>query len=411
MSPRITAVKAFRIGSKKDYVEWVGLRPPQMPERAPSASIRRALAANTGRHICAYPIELEALLIQVTVDDGNVGWGEAHSPPVPRVSQALVEDLLGPLLIGQDPLAIEAQWDRLYHSMRLRGHSTGFMMEALAGVDLALWDLKGKILGQPIYKLLGGPYSWYNVSDTQEPPRVPCYASGLPGATIEERLHNAETLVKQGFSAIKLSIGRGSYEDDLCLVETVAEALAGRADLLVDAHGCYDVRTAIPAARRMEAAGVRWLEDPLPPEDLDAYASLCAAVDLAIANGETECTRWQFLEKLRRGAADIILPDICRAGGISEGRRIADVADLFGVPWCAHVSSSSWPHRLAALHLAVATPNFLICEWPNPLVPNPLALGQQDLVTCKDGYLYLPPGNGLGWEIDEEWLAAYVIQE
>jgi D-galactarolactone cycloisomerase len=408
MTTTIISVEALRIAGVRDYAEWVGLRPPQMPPRPGHAA--RALDANSGRHVCAYPAQPDTLLCKITADDGTVGWGEAHSPPVPRVSQALIEDLFAPLLVGQDPLAVEGLWDMLYHTMRLRGHSTGFMMEALAGVDLALWDLKGKLLGQPVYRLLGGPYAPYRPASADEPPRVPCYASGVPGATLEERRASAEEFIAMGFTAMKVSIGRGDLEEDLRLVEALAEAVAGRADLLVDAHGCYDARTVIPAARRMEAAGVRWLEDPLPPEELDAYAALCAAVDLPIASGETECNRWQFLEKLRRGASDIVLPDICRAGGISEGRRIADVADLFGVPWCAHVSISTWPHRLAALHLAVATPNFLICELPNPLRENPLAFplveGEPAYV---DGHLSLPPGPGLGMVVDEDALAEYVV--
>lgn len=403
MIDRIARVEALRIAARKDYVTSAGLRAPAMP----GARDARALNHNTGRHVCIYAAAVETLLVKITTEGGLIGWGEAHSPPVPRVSQALVEDLLAPQLVGRDPLAIQAHWDRLYHSMRLRGHNTGFMMEALAGVDIALWDLAGKLLGQPIYRLLGGPFG---ATDNGESPRIPCYASGIPGATLDERLEAAEAFIAQGFTAIKLSIGRGSLDEDLAGAEVVACAIAGRAHLTVDAHGCYDARTAVPAARRLEAAGVRWLEDPLPPEDLDGYATLCAALDMPIANGETECTRWQFHEKLRRGAADVILPDICRAGGISETHRIAMVADLFQVPWCAHVSTGSSVHLAASLHLAAATPNSLICEYPNPLSPNPLGdpLLQQPL-RYEAGHLLVPQGPGLGIAFDEEALAAHTI--
>jgi D-galactarolactone cycloisomerase len=409
MPDRIVRVEALRVATARDYVATAGLRAAVMPASVAAGaqgSDVNPLQANVGRHLCVYPTRAETLLVRIATAEGLVGWGEAHSPPTPRVSQALVEDLLAPQLLGQDPLAIEAHWDRLYHSMRLRGHNSGFMMEALAGIDIALWDLAGKALGQPIYRLLGGPFR----RSGDGSPRVPCYASGVPGNTLEERLEAANRHVANGFTTVKLSIGRGNLEQDLAQVETVAAALAGRAQLLVDAHGCYDARSVVSAAHRMQDAGVRWLEDPLPPEDVQGYGALCAAMELPIASGETECTRWQFYDKLSCRAADVILPDICRAGGISEGRKIAELADLFNVPWCAHVSIGSWVHLAAALHLAAATPNFLLCEYPNPLSPNPLgdALLKQP-VRYEAGFLTVPNGPGLGIAFDEEILASHLV--
>lgn len=403
MIERITSVEAIRIAGQRDYQATAGLRAPGLP-----AASALALDHNQGRHLCVYPARAETLLVKVTTASGIVGWGEAHSPPVPRVSQALIEDLFAPQLIGKDALAVEARWDELYASMRLRGHISGFMLEALAGVDIALWDIAGKALGRPIYTLLGGPFAAYG--DGSQPLRAPCYASGVPGNTLDERLAAAEAYIARGFTAMKLSIGRGSLADDLAQAQAVAERIRGRADLLVDAHGCYDARSVIPAAQALEAAGVRWLEDPLPPEDVAGYAALCAAVAMPIANGETECNRWQFHDKLARRAADVILPDICRAGGISEGRKIAQLADLYNTPWCAHVSIGSWVHLVAALHLAVATPNFLLCEYPNPLAPNPLG---DALMTAplryEAGHLVVPDGPGLGITFDEAALAAHCV--
>jgi len=479
MTERIARVEAIRVAGQRDYQATAGLRAPELP--APSAL---ALDHNQGRHLCVYPTRAETLLVKITTASGIVGWGEAHSPPAPRVSQALIEDLFAPQLIGKDALAIEARWDELYASMRLRGHISGFMLEARGGVDIALWDIAGKALGQPIYKLLGGPFAAYELpspherqlEDLPEPPaaqadrlrlpsrppaarnrdneaplaregglgnrrlravaagdsgepklphmppasspeergesnlRAPCYASGVPGSTLDERLAAAEAYIARGFTAMKLSIGRGSLADDLVQAQAVAERIHGRADLLVDAHGCYAARSAIPAAQAREAAGVRWLEDPLPPEDTAGYATLCAAVAMPIASGETECTRWQFHDKLARRAADVILPDICRAGGISEGRKIAWLADLYNTPWCAHASIGSWVHLAAALHLAVATPNFLLCEYPNPLAPNPLG---DDLLTAplryEAGHLVIPDGPGLGITFDEAALEAHRV--
>ncbi len=409
---KIARVESFRVVAQRDYEGSAGLRPatpatpatPTEPTAPTTPGSGRpgtlALRLNTGRHLCVYPARAEVLLVRIVTEDGLAGWGEAHSPPIPRVAQALIADLFAPLLLGRDPLATDAIWDALYASMRLRGYGTGVMLEALAGVDIALWDLAGKALGQPVYRLLGGPYRT----------RIPCYLSGIPGTTVEERVAGAREAVGRGFTAMKTSVGRGPLDEDLDGVEAIVEGVRGKADVLVDAHGVYDARSAVAAGRRLEQMGAGWLEDPLPPEDVEGYAALCAALDLPVASGETECTRWQFNEKLRRRASDVILPDVCRAGGITEGRKIALVADLYNVPWCVHASISTAVHLAAGLHLAAATPNFLLCEYPQSFRASPLAnaLLQTPLV-CEGGHIQLPDAPGLGIAFDEEALAAHAL--
>lgn len=392
---RIARVEAFVLVGEKDYVAGAGLRAAAPPERP-----RRALAEVGDLHICAYPPQAQTCLVRVTADDGTVGWGEAHAPLGPRATKAVVEDVLAPLLIGGDALAVEYHWERMYGSMRLRGHSTGFQLEAIAGVDIALWDLAGKLLGVPVYRLLGGPYRTV----------LSVYASGIPGATVAERVAQARAFVAAGFSAMKLSIGRGDIDGDLALVAAVAAAIRGEADLLIDAHGAYTADNALYVGRRLQELGVYWLEDPLAPEDVDGYVHLAAALDLAIAAGETECNRWQFEERLARCAVDIILPDICRAGGISEGRRIATVASLHGMKWAAHVSMGSSVHVAAAAHLAAASANFLIGEWSS--TPNPLGDG---LLTAPlrpaGGFLRVPTAPGLGISFDEDRLREHIADD
>jgi L-alanine-DL-glutamate epimerase-like enolase superfamily enzyme len=336
--------------------------------------------------------------VKVTADDGTVGWGEAHAPLGPAATKAVVEDVLAPLLRGRNPLSIERHWEYQYGSQRLRGHVTGYQMEAIAGVDIALWDLAGKLLHVPVYELLGGPFTT----------SLPAYASGVPGTTPNERAINAAGFVSDGYTAVKASIGRGDIESDLAGVEAIVEAVAGRADVLVDAHGAYATDVALTVGRRLEALGVAWLEDPLPPEDVLGYARLSAALDMPVAGGETECTRWQFHERLRAGAFDVILPDVCRAGGISEGRHIANVARLYNVRWAAHVSMGSSIHVAAAAHLAAASPNFLIFEFPS--TPNPIgdALLESSLHPV-DGVLHVPEGPGLGIAFDERRLAEHIV--
>lgn len=175
----------------------------------------------------------------------------------------------------------------------------------------------------------------------------------------------------------------------------------------VDAHGAYSAESALYVGKRLQDLGVYWLEDPLPPEDIAGYCHLTAALDLAIAAGETECTRWQFSERLSRRSVDVILPDVCRAGGITEGRHIATVASLHNTKWAAHVSMGTSVHVAAAAHLAAASANFLIFEFPSS--PNPIG---DVLLTAplrpEGGYLRVPDGPGLGITFGEDKLADHI---
>jgi L-alanine-DL-glutamate epimerase-like enolase superfamily enzyme len=391
---RIAAVEAFVIVGDKDYVGGAGLRPPADTE----PTHRRALAAVGDRHICVYPPQAQSCVVKITAEDGTVGWGEGHAPLGPRATVAVVQDVLAPLLLGEDPLAIEMLWERMYGSMRLRGHVAGYQLEAIAGVDIALWDLAGKLIGLPVYRLLGGPFTTM----------LPAYASGVPGKTIEERAASAERFIAAGYTAMKASIGRGDLDEDLAAVEALIETVRGRADVLVDAHGAYASHSALAVGRELQRMGVRWLEDPLPPEDVEGYVALSAALEMSVAAGETECTRWQFEERLSRKAVDVILPDICRAGGITEGRKIATVADVHNVRWAAHVSMGTSLHVAAAAHLAAASANFLIFEFSS--TPNPIG----DVLLTRPlhpegGILRVPEGPGLGIELDEAKLLAHLV--
>jgi D-galactarolactone cycloisomerase len=382
---RITAVEALILHSQASYKQGHGLLDDVDPQPKRVLTDRYA----GGRHLCTYPDGEQTVLVRIETDGGQIGWGEAHAPYAPTVTQALLLDLLAPLILGHDPLASEVLWERMYGAMRLRGHSTGFTMEAIAGIDIALWDLRGQIMGQPIYALLGGPYR------TQ----IPAYASGVPGVTDGQRQLAAQSFLDAGYTAVKLAVGRRSLEEDLATVAAVSKVTGAHAHLLVDAHGAYELGTAIQVGREFERLGCYWFEDPLAPEDHTGYAELSRTLDIMVVAGETECNRFQFRDRLAERAVDVILPDICRAGGITEGQRIAILADAFHTPWAAHVSMGTMVHVAAALHLAAASPNFLICEYH----PRPSGIGNdllQTLLEPKKGYLTLPDGPGLGIEFD-----------
>ena len=395
-STSIAAVEALVLVGDKNYAAGAGLHTPAGADG--NRRNARALGAIGDLHVCAYPPRVQTCLVRITTEDDTVGWGEAHAPLGPRATKAVVEDVLAPLLLGRDPLAIERHWERMYGSQRLRGHTAGYQLEAIAGVEIALWDLAGKLLGVPVYRLLGGPFTT----------ELPAYASGVPGDTLAERARQAASFVAAGYTAVKTSIGRGDVDADLAGVAAIVDAVSGDADVLVDAHGAYAADLALTVGRRLENLGVAWFEDPLPPEDTSGYARLSAALDLPVATGETVCNRWQVHELLSAGACDVILPDVCRAGGIGEGRRIAEVARLHNVRWAAHVSMGSAVHVAAAAHLAAASPNFLVFEFPS--TPNPIG---DVLLTAplhpRDGVLRVPDGPGLGISFDEARLAEHVL--
>lgn len=394
---KITSVEANVLFSeKKQYTKQHGLE-----VAAPAEEVHRRILTDRytgGRHLCVYPAGEQTVVVRIETDTGLVGWGEAHAPYAPKVTQTLILELFAPLLLGQDPMASEVLWESMYSSMRLRGHNTGFTTEAMAGVDIALWDLRGKITQQPIYALLGGPYRT----------SIPTYASGIPGLLDSEKQAKAQSYLDAGYTAMKLAIGRGSLEEDLATVAAVVDVIGDRAHLLVDAHGAYDLSTAIQVGREFERMGVYWFEDPLMPEDHSGYAELSRALDIMVVAGETECNRYQFRDRLAARAVDVILPDICRAGGITEGQKIAILADAYQVPWAAHVSMGTMIHVAAALHLAAASPNFLVCEYH----PNLETLGNDLMETKlepKDSHLVVPSGPGLGVSFDEAALREVVI--
>jgi len=406
---KITAIQAFPLRASRDYVASTGLKtpsvaghkpaadgPPEIPGKAPA---KRALTGPRTRHICSYPRGVQSLLVKVHTDAGITGIGESHAPVAPQVAKAIIEHLLGSSLLGEDPRAVDVLWEKMASTMRLRGHTTGFLTEAISGIDIALWDILGKSVGLPIYRLLGGGYAT----------RIKAYASGVPGKTRQEQVANARRFVEElGFTAVKGSIGRNSLELDVAAMAALADALGRDAHLLVDAHGAYSAQEATQIGLELQALGVYWFEDPLMPEDHAGYKLLSDRLDMAVAAGETECNRYQFRDRLAARAVDIILPDVCRAGGISEGLKIARLADVHHTPWAAHVSMGTPIHIAAALHLAAATPNCLICECPTHQNPIGNRLLKTPIV-CTDGFFHVPEGPGLGIELDEDALENVIL--
>jgi len=340
----------------------------------------------------------QAVLVKVTAGD-LYGWGECHAPAAPRVHQTIVSDMLAPVIMGHDARDVEALWDRMYSTQRLRGYSTGFYTEAIAGVDLALWDILGKYTQQPLYRLLGGKYR----------DRIPTYL-GIGGATPEQVGAQAKRAMDQGFAAVKMGLGKGAGTRDMNRVAAAAEAVKGKGQLLLDSLGAFKLHEAIQLGRELDRMGtIGWWEDALMPEDTISYPKLADAMDTAIVAGETLSNRFQFRDLFLNKSVDIVNPDICRAGGITECRKIAILADAHSVLWSPHVSMGTAPYMSASMHMAVATPNCVIMEGGNK---HEGAMGN---VLLKEPLEYFPgyakPSDrpGLGVEFNDEQLKRIIV--
>lgn len=347
---------------------------------------------------CRFKGHNQTVLIKITTDQGIVGWGEAHAPAAPAVHAKVISDLLAPILIGQDARRIAPLWEKMYSSQRLRGYATGFFTEAIAGVDIALWDILGKFVGVPLYQLLGGKYR----------DSIPTYSS-------TNSPDDALAAMEAGFTAIKMGFSKGVGSEDFTRVIKVSEAVGAKGQVLIDSLGAFKLHEAIRVGRQLDQLGnIGWFEDALLPEDLDSYPVLAETLDTAICLGETLSNRFQFRDLFARRGANIVNPDVGRAGGITECKRIADLADTFGVLWSPHVSSGLPPYVAASIHLAVATPNAVIMEGGNIHRATDIA-GSRGNTLLKDpleftaGAAMVPERPGLGIEFDEKALQKIVV--
>ncbi len=336
-----------------------------------------------------------AMLVEIIGEDGNSGWGEAFGPA--RLTAAIVQHYR-PLLIGADAFATEATWQTLYNMLRDHGQK-GLPIEALSAVDIALWDLKGRHLGLPIHRLMGGPLR----------NRVQAYATGFyrkrhgdPLAYVVEEAHQR---VAEGFTGIKLKLGFG-LEDDMRLCAAVRRAIGDRVSIMVDANHAYDATAAIRLGRSIQDLDLAWFEEPVPPEDLAGYREVKAALTVPIAGGEAEFTRWGFRQLITERCMDILQPDVCAAGGISECKKIADMANAFGMRVNPHVWGTGV--GLAASLQLIATlphnppglvPLEPLLEFDRSEHPIRMAVLQSPIVQ-QDGWVDIPQAPGLGIEID-----------
>ncbi|CAO1669594.1 mandelate racemase/muconate lactonizing enzyme family protein [Halomonas sp. 86] len=343
-------------------------------------------------------------LVEVETNDGIVGWGECYGPPA--VAKAFIDTQLSAHVIGRDPFDVEVIWEFLYNRIKDYGQ-TGMAIAAISGIDIALWDIVGKACGKPIHKLLGGAFRT----------EVDAYATGLyftdTGRLVDEAVEEAQGYVKDGFKAIKMKIGLGSIERDYERVAAVREAVGANIRLMVDANHCFSVPIAIRLGRKLEELNIEWFEEPISPEDTDGYVEVTRALDMAVAGGENGFTRWGFRDIITRKAMDIVQPDVCAAGGLTESKKIATLASAHGVEcvphaWGSAVGLSATLHFLAALpdqppSLFPFEPMLEFEQCENPFRDH-LAF---EPITQVNGRVKIPTGAGLGIEINRSIIEKY----
>lgn len=334
-----------------------------------------------------YPVHFEATLVRLTCSDGRVGWGEAQAPLAPEVSSAIVERLLRPAVEGETfsgkPEEIEWLWDRMYNTMRVRGQTGGFMIDAISGVDIALWDLAGKMNQAPVAQLLG---------DSAPPSRLPAYVSGLAGETNAERIENARGYREMGFSKFKLFFDR-TKEDLFGLVDGLRAGLGEDTEIAIDA--LWRLRDdAVEFGRECDKRRALWLECPLPPEDPAAHGELARSLKTPLALGESYRTRYEIAPLLRENCFRFLQPDLGRVG-LTEGRRLARLAAERDIPVVPHVSIAMGPQIAAALHFAAAMPNCNLVEY-NPKVFSVANQYLEQPLGIEGASYLVPEGAGLG---------------
>jgi D-galactarolactone cycloisomerase len=379
---KIRSVEAYAIRLPRDTARTSGTAGSPTPLQHGS----RLQWASTYPTI--YSAFLEASLIRVETEDGVVGWGEAQAPVAPEIVKSIVDHLLGPILTGIDVTGPEEAWDLMYASMRVRGHFGGFFLDAISGIDMALWDIRGKVESKSVSELLAG------ASLTE----VSTYISGVRGDNQQERVSFVREWIANGATAFKIFL-HGSQAECLSTLEAIRNEFGEPIKLFVDALWRLDLVQAIEFAEALGRYNVSFLEAPLMPEDVDSHRLLAEQSPLPIAIGESYRTRFEIGPFLRAGACGVLQPDLGRCG-ITEGRRIAALAEQLGVPMIPHLSIGLGPQIAAAIHFSAATPGVQMLEC-NPQVYTTANEFLVAPIAFTSSTAKVPSGAGLGIELDE----------
>lgn len=348
------------------------------------------------------------LWVEIVAEDGTTGWGECYGPS--EVYQAAIDSFYAPRLLGENGLQTDVLWHLMWRAS-LDFARGGVMMGAMSGIDMALWDLRGKALGQSVSELMGG----------RRVDEVPCYATGMYFKQMPESdliasiIEEASSYQQQGFAALKIKVGKNlSY--DVRQIESLREALPNMT-MMADSNHAYDLPEAIRIGRVLERNDFRWFEEPLSPEFENQFRQLQDKLDIPIATGECEQTRYGFHRLLSTGGVQIAQPDLAYCGGPSEALKIRNLASSMGINVIPHCWGTM-------LNLAAAT-HFLATGYREPgrkerdallleydRTPNALRDELFDVpVVVQGGVATVPDGPGLGVVVNREQMGSFVIRQ
>ena len=360
-----------------------------------------------------YYAKRTAHLVEIETDEGITGWGECFGPgPIAIANKGIVEGVIQPMVLGADPLDRDVLWHKVYNLLRDHGQK-GMPLQSLSGVDIALWDIAGKVAGLPLHKLIGGAHR----------SEVPVYGYGmmLKRQSLADHLarfaDEAAAIRDAGFVATKMKVGLGA-RDDVKLAEAVRRGVGDQFDFMVDANHCYTTSDALFVGRALDDLGAYWFEEPIAPEDLDGYRELRAALKTNISGGEAEFNRWGWRALLESRGLDIAQPEVCALGGISEYLRVLALAHAHHTPVVNHVwgSGIAVATNLQLLAAMPPLPGGLIPREPwlefdtthntfrDDLLTEPLNIQSQ---VARTGRASVPTAPGLGVVPDRKILDRY----
>ena len=330
-----------------------------------------------------YPVVDRSVVVRITTDDGRIGWGETYGICAPRATCEIINDLLAPVTIGADPADVEHIWDELYGLMRVRGCSGGFHVDAIAAIDIALWDLCGKLRGVPVRELLGPTVH----------AAVPGYLSGLPAAKLEERIALATTKYAAGHRAFKFA-AVVSHEGIVAEMAALRDALGPDAQIMVDLHWKFTADEALELIAALEPHRPYFVEAPVRPEDHAGLARVARESRVPIAAGEEWYTAYEARNRLAAGPVAILQPEMGHTG-ITQFRRIAQLAAERGAVIAPHATIGAGLFLAASLQVSATLPHLWKHEWQHSVFERNLTLLDSDM-GYADGTYVLPTAPGLG---------------
>jgi L-alanine-DL-glutamate epimerase-like enolase superfamily enzyme len=372
-----------RVASVETFVVTVPRDTPYLGPLAPGESVNsRGYIVRKGNGTI-YPTVDRSIVVRLTTESGLVGWGETYGICAPRATCEIINDLLAPVLIGSDPRPVEDIWDTLYGLMRVRGCTGGFHGDAIAALDIALWDLRGQAAGKPIRDLIGPTAN----------ATVPGYVSGLPAATLDERVALAVAMQREGHQAFKFA-AVVSHDGIVTEMAALREALGDEAEILIDLHWKFSAAEALGLIEALAPYRPGFVEAPVKPEDVAGLARVARSSPVPIAAGEEWYTAYETANRLAAGPVAFLQPEMGHTG-ITQFIRIAALAARHGARIAPHATVGTGLFLAASLQVSATLPQLWKHEWQHSIFGRNLAFLDSDM-GYADGAYRLPSAPGLG---------------